>query len=52
MAITLSGAICTTVHNPVTVTVEGNYGGKTVYLKKEYTNACVASAQLGPIAEI
>ncbi|OBZ89087.1 Subtilisin inhibitor-like protein 1 [Choanephora cucurbitarum] len=51
-AITPSGTICTAVHAPVTVTVEGTYGGKPVYLKKEFTNACVASAQLGPLAEI
>ncbi|KAI8371101.1 subtilisin inhibitor [Blakeslea trispora] len=51
-AITPSGTICTANHDPVTVTVEGSYGGKPIFLKKEFTNACVASAQLGPLAEL
>ncbi|KAI8358415.1 subtilisin inhibitor [Blakeslea trispora] len=47
-----SGVACATAHAPITITIEGTYGGKAIYLQKEYVNACVANAQLGPVVQI
>ncbi|OBZ91314.1 Subtilisin inhibitor-like protein 1 [Choanephora cucurbitarum] len=43
--------ICSSVFAPVTVTVEGTYGGKAVNLQREYENPCAANAHLGPIVQ-
>ncbi|KAI8356769.1 subtilisin inhibitor [Choanephora cucurbitarum] len=51
-AITPSTVPCPALYAPVTVTIEGTYGGKPVQLKKEYSNACTAQAQLGSIARL